>query len=117
MAVTTRDIAVSTSGFITFATSADWSGAEVVKAAPGAGKALCIRQLTIVSTANITCTIGEDENAGAVATPRIGPMTLNSVGTIPLVFNPPWRLGSNASLVCDASGAGEINLFVQGSVD
>jgi len=103
-------------GFIKNATSADASATEEIHAAV-AGKQIKIRQLTINSGAAITITIGEGETAGAVTTALIGPISFAAGRAMQWVFSPALELTAATSLTVDASGAGAICIFVQGSVE
>lgn len=105
-------------GFILNATSADVSGCEELKAAVS-GKSIKVRHLTISnnSIGTLAVTIGEDENAGAVKTALIGPISILSGQTIPWNFNPAMELAAGKALVVDADGAGAICVFAQGEVE
>jgi len=117
MAVTLTTPQVHGAGWAVNAITADASGCEVVKAAPGSGYYLVIKHLTLICDANITVTIGEGESSSAVETAIVGPVPFASNGPeMDLVFNPPIQLTENKALTVDASGAGNIVLFVQGEV-
>lgn len=103
-------------GFIKNATSADASGCEEIHAAV-AGKKIKIRHLTINSGAAITVTIGAGETGGAVTTALIGPVTFATNTSMQWDFNPLLELTAATSLTVDASGAGNICVFVQGVVE
>ena len=94
--------------------SDDISGCEEIKATPGAGKKLVITQAIISSAAAITITIGEGETGGAVTTAIWGPVTFAANQCIHWVFKHPVVLTANKSLTCDASGAGVVNIFIEG---
>jgi len=104
----------STQGFIKNATSADLSGTEEIIAAPGAGVSFYISSLKITSAGAITVTLGEGETGGAVTTALIGPVNFAANQTIEWDFNPPMITTANTSLTADASGAGNVCIFVQG---
>jgi len=95
------------------ATSDDASGCEEIKAAPGAGYALCISRLIIGIGAAITVTIGDGAAAGAVETIAIGPVG-GAAGTYAFEFPRPIQLTANKALTVDASGAGAICVWVEG---
>ena len=104
-------------GFIKNATSADASGTEEIIAAPGAGISHNIEHLVISSDSAISVTIGEGETAGAVTTALIGPVTFAAGQTVTWPFigrSQGIKMTANKSLTVDASGAGNINVFVQG---
>jgi hypothetical protein len=105
-------------GFILNATSADVSGAEELKAAPGTGKAIVVEHLTINSTSAITVTIGEGETTpGSVDTALIGPIAFAANSSIQWNFKRGLQLTANKSLVVDASGAGVVCIFVEGRIE
>lgn len=107
----------SYSGFIVNAVSADASGCEELKEAPGAGKSILVHKLRISSSSAITVTIGEGETTpGSPDTNLIGPIPFAANQSIPWEFYPPMKLTANKSLVVDASGAGNINIFVEGEI-
>jgi len=94
--------------------SDDISGCETIKDAPGAGKKIVITQVIISSGAAITITIGEG-NAGAGVTAAIwGPVTFAANQCIHWVFKHPIALTVDTILSCDASGAGDVNIFIEG---
>lgn len=104
--------------FILNATSADASGCEELKAAPGAGKSLCLRHLTVNSAAAITITIGEGETTpGSVDTALLGPIAFAVDQSMQWDFYPALKLTANTSLTVDASGSGNVCVFAQGHVE
>lgn len=105
-------------GFILNATSSDVSGCEELKAAE-VGKSIKVRHLTISnnSVGTLAVTIGEDENAGAVKTALIGPISILTGQTMQWNFHPAMELAAGKALVVDADGAGAICVFVQGEVE
>ncbi len=114
MAITVTNPNVAKSGWIANGTSANLSGCEELKAAPGPGKYLCIRQLVISSAAAISITVGEGETASAVTTALLGPIAFSANQTIPWIFEPAMQLTVNTSLTVDADGAGVVTVFAQG---
>ncbi len=105
------------SGFIKNATSADASGTEEIIAAPGAGISHNIEYLVISTDSAISITIGEGETAGAVTTALIGPVTFAAGQSIEFPFvgrSQGIRMTANESLTVDASGVGNICVWVQG---
>jgi hypothetical protein len=77
---------------------------------------LCVSGGAVAITA-ITVTIGEGETTpGSVDAALIGPVPLAVNQSIPWEFNPPMKLTANKSLVADASGAGNVNVFVEGEI-
>lgn len=96
------------------ASSADASGCEAIKAAPGAGYSLVIERLVVYIGAAITVTFGEDENSGAVAATLIGPLG-GAAGTYELdCRHRPIEMTTNKGLVIDASGAGAVCVYAEG---
>lgn len=117
MAIDVTSPQAAKSGWIKNATSADASGCEEIIAAPGAGFSLVIEYLVISSDAAISVTIGEGETGGAVTTALIGPVTFAAGQTIAFPFvgrTQGIRMTANTSLTVDASGAGNICVWVQG---
>ena len=113
IAITTPNVK---SGFIDNATSADASGCEIIHAAV-AGKKIKIRHITINSTAAITITIGAGKTSAAVTAAIIGPIDFVAKSIIKWEFYPPLELPTATLLSVDASGAGQICVFVQGVIE
>ena len=117
MAISVTGPAARKSGFIKNATSADASGTEVIIAAGGAGVSHYLEHIVISSDSAISITIGEGETAGAVTTALIGPITFAAGQVVPFPFTNRVRglkMTANTSLTVDASGAGNICVWVQG---
>jgi hypothetical protein len=116
--VTIPDVGpASFQGFIVNGVSADVSGCEELKAAPGTGKSILLHHLTINSGAAITITIGEGETTpGSVDTALIGPISFAANQSLQWNFYPPMKLTANKSLVIDSSGAGAVCVFAQGEI-
>jgi hypothetical protein len=90
------------------ATSADASGSEDILATPGASCQLVIVRLTVLIGAAITVTILADADV------LIGPLG-GAAGTYTVdCSNRPILLDANHKLACDASGAGDICIMVDG---
>ena len=123
MAITINTPQPEKFGWFLNATSADASGCEELKAAPGSGRSIIIDHLTINSGASITVTIGAGETGGAVTTALIGPVSFAANQSIQWVFPrgaiPPggMRLPAETSLVVDSSGPGNICIFAWGRVE
>lgn len=116
MAISVTSPQAAGSGFIKNANSADASGTEEIIAAV-ADQSHHIQFLSISSDTALSVTIGEGETTGAVTTALIGPVTLAAGQTIPFPFvgRPQGlKMTANTALTVDASGAGNINVFVQG---
>ena len=98
------------------ATSADASGAETIIAAPGADTALYITQLTVITDANITVTLGAGEDSSAVETIVWGPIPFGSAGGVAHFDHRQnaIKLTDNKTLTVDASGAGNTCVVVEG---
>ena len=105
-------------GFIVNGVSADASGCEELKAAPGTGKSILVHHLTLNNGANaLSHTIGEGETTpGSVDTALIGPIAMAANSFLQWDFYPPLRLTVNKSLVIDSSGAGAVCVFVEGEI-
>jgi len=118
MAISVTSPQAVKSGWIKNAISADASGCEEIIAAPGAGLSLVIEHIVISSDSAISVTIGEGETTGAVTTALIGPVTFAAGQSIPFPITGRTqgiKLTADTSLTVDASGAGNINVWVQGT--
>lgn len=116
MAVTLTALQPEGRGFAVNAYSADFSGCEVIQAAPGAGLFLVLTHLFIHCVAAITVTVGEGETSSAVDDPIVGPLTFAATSGAPveMFFNPGIVLTANKALTVDASGAGAAVVVAQG---
>lgn len=95
--------------------SADWSGAEIIKAAPSAG-AIYIERLYVAVLAAITVTIGDGEDSSAVET-IVWNLAGTAEGTIyDLKFKRPVKLTNVKAFTADASGAGAMIILAEGFV-
>lgn len=105
-------------GFILNATSADLSGGETILAGV-TDKQIVVRHMTISnsSVGALTVTVGGGVGAGAVTTPYVGPVSLLSGQSLQWTFHEGLWLVAAVALCCDASGAGEVLIFVQGTVE
>jgi hypothetical protein len=110
-----NELTPATHGFANNAVSADASGCEELVAAV-ADKSHYITQLEISCVAAITVTIGAGETGGAVTAVLFGPFNFaaTSGSPISLQFNPPIKVAEATAIVVDASGAGVVQVFVQG---
>jgi len=119
--VTTPDIGKTSQGgsFIINAYSANAAGCEQLKAAPGTGKAIYIRNLTVNAASPITVTIGEGETtAGSVDTVLIGPLQFGTNSDkMAWDFYPALKLTDNKSLVVDTSATGPVVIIIQGFIE
>lgn len=115
MAITMNTLTPATRGFANNAISADMSSGEELVAAV-TGKSHYLTQLEISCVAAITVTIGEGETGDAVTTVLLGPFNFaaGSGSPISLQLNPAIKLTAATSLSIDASGAGAVQVFVQG---
>lgn len=96
------------------ASSADASGCEEIKAAPGAGYQHCISRLIIGIGGAITVNIGSGEAANACETVLLGAIG-GAAGTYQIdLRDRPIVLADNKSLTVDASGGGVVNVYVEG---
>ena len=96
--------------------SDDISGCETILAAPGAGKRIVLLQMIISSAAAITISIGEGNAGAGLTTTIFGPVTFAANQQIIWKFSQPVVLTANTILVCDASGAGVVKIFIEGFV-
>jgi hypothetical protein len=105
-------------GFFANFTSANASGCEELVPAPAAGLSIYVDHLTISSDAAITVSIGEGESVpGTPDTTLLGPVPFAVNQCIQWNFlNGGMKLTAAKSLVVDASGAGNINVFCSGRV-
>lgn len=119
MAINVTNPAVGKFGFFLNATSANASGCEELKAAPATGLSIYVDHLTISSDAAITVSIGEGESVpGTPDTVLLGPVPFAVNQCIQWNFlNGGMKLTAAKSLVVDASGAGNINVFASGRVE
>jgi hypothetical protein len=115
MAITMNALTPATRGFANNATSADASGCEELVAAV-TGKSHYITQLEISCVAAITVTIGAGETGGAVTAVLFGPFNFaaTSGSPISIQLNPAVKVAAATSIVVDASGAGAVQVFIQG---
>lgn len=118
MAITVTTPAVGKFGFFANGVSADASGTEELVAGV-AGKSIYVDHLTISSDAAITISIGEGETVpGTPDTVLLGPVPFAVNQSIPWNFlNGGMKLTAAKSLVVDASGAGNINVFASGRIE
>ena len=94
--------------------SADLSGGESIKAAPGAGLCLFIDEIWLRVNAAIDIDIGDGEAAGAVETKlftTLGGLENGEIGPIKLRGQ---QLTANKALTIDASAAGVVNGYAIG---
>ena len=106
---------VERSGFAINADYADASGCEELLAAV-TGKSHYLTHLFISCVAAITVTIGAGETASAVTTVVFGPTNFAATSGSPvsIPFIKPIKLAAATSLTIDSSGAGVVQVFVQG---
>jgi hypothetical protein len=96
------------------ASSADVSGCETVKAAPGAGYELVIRRLVLTIGGSANVTLGMEEVSSAVKHTLLGPIG-GAAMPVSLDFGDDLLvLDPNTALVVDASGAVVVWLYVEG---
>ncbi len=105
--------------FIINAYSANASGCEELKAAPGTGKAIYIKRISINTVTPITVTIGEGETTpGSADTTVLGPLTFGTgAGNFEDYFYPELKLTDNKSLVVDTSATGDVIIIIQGYIE
>jgi len=119
--VNTSDTGKTSQGgsFIVNAYSANAINCEQLKAAPGTGQAIYIRNLTVNAASPITVTIGEGETtAGSVDTVLIGPLQFGTNSDkMAWDFYPALKLTDNKSLVVDTSATGPVVIIIQGFIE
>jgi len=103
-------------GWIVNATSADITGTEQLVATPGSGANLYITKLLINSDAAITVTIGTVDTAGDISAGNrlLGPHSFAANSTFYWEFEHPLKVGANLPILADASGAGNVHVFMEG---
>lgn len=119
MAITVNDLTPAESGFALNATSADASGCEELKAAPGAGVAIYLTQIEISCVAAITVTLGAGKTGGAVTAVLLGPFNFAATSGSPVSLQfrgKGLKIADNTALVVDASGAGAVQIFAEGYI-
>ena len=118
MAIVITNPAVGKWGFFANGVSADASGVEELVAAV-AGKSIYVDHLTISSDSAISISIGEGEAVpGTIDTVLLGPIPFAVNQSMQWTFlNGGMKLTAATSLVVEASGAGNINVFVSGRVE
>lgn len=119
MAITKNSIQVKRKGFVINATSADLSGTEELKVAPTDGTSIHVTKIVVTTASAITVTIGAGETGGAVTAVLFGPSIAFTTAIVPWVIDciPAIKLDADTALVVDASGAGAVQIFVQGYVE
>jgi hypothetical protein len=120
MAVTQVDLTVPTvvhgkTLWHVSAYSADWSGAEVVKAAPTTG-AIYVTRMLVAVLAAITVTIGDGEATSAVETIAWNLEGLAGGVVYDFMFDTPVKLTDAKALTADASGAGSMVIEAEGFI-
>lgn len=98
--------------FFINATSADASGCETLRAGT-AGKRIVLENILINSDAAITVTIGQGETGSAVTEAVFGPVAMAINGTVTFEAQ-SLALDAGEDLTVDASGAGNILIFIRG---
>lgn len=111
MAVTLETLQAATKGFINNATSADASGGETIVAAV-AGKSHFIKSITIACISAITVTIQDNTGTPVVI---LGPAPFAATsGPLTVVYPDPVKVAAGKLVEVDASGAGAVNVVIQG---
>ena len=97
------------------ASSADASGCETVKAAPGAGYELILTRLRVTIGGAVTATIGCGEESDTAKRVLFGPFGGTAM-SVPVIGHDdePVVLDPNSALTVDASGAGVIWVLAEG---
>lgn len=88
-----------------------------VKAAPGAGKAICLERFVAVADADMTLTVGDGNSGVSVTVAALGQLYLLANVPAAYVFRRPLVLTANAVLAVMPSTIGdELTVFVEGYV-
>ncbi len=99
-------------GLIVNAAGTDWSGAEEIRSAPGAGKSIYLRHLVLSNGGTgQNVTIGQDASGSAVATIIVGPIYLLQNTTLEIGFPEMVKLTANKSLAADTSGSSDLTIL------
>lgn len=111
MAITLTQLQAATKGFINNATSADASSGETIIPAV-TGKSHYIRSIVIVCISAITVTIQDNTGTPVVI---LGPAPFAATSSpLTVVFPDPVKVASGNLIEVDASGAGAVNVVIQG---
>ena len=111
MAVTLETLQPAGRGFINNASSADASSGETIVAAV-TGKSHYIRSITIACISAITVTIQDNTGTPVVI---LGPVPFAATSSpITVTFLEPVVVASSKLIEVDASGAGAVNVVIQG---
>jgi len=102
-------------GFIANGYSADWSGAETLRAAV-AGQSIYVERIYINAHDAETFTFGAGETGSAVTTVVLGPLSVSADTIVELVFTRPISITAATALVVDAASTGTATIIVQGYV-
>ena len=118
MAIDVTNPGVGKFGFFVNGITANASGTEELVSAPATGLSIYVDHLTISSDAAITVSIGEGETVpGTPDTVLLGPVPFAVNQSMQWNFlNGGMKLTAAKSLVVDASGAGNINVFASGRI-
>ena len=111
MAITTQASTPARRGAITNSTTADLSGTETLRAAPGAGISIYLRHFVINTDTQLSITIGAGKTSTAVTTVIAGPFYLAADGNIEVTLPEAIKLAANTALTADASGSGNVTIL------
>ena len=117
MSITKNSNTVASYGFSVNGTSSDLSGCEELVAAPAAGVSIYLTKVLITCVAAISVTLGAGETGGACTTILLGPITFAATSGSPYALdfgNKGIKLDAATSLTIDASGAGAVQVYVEG---
>ena len=111
MAVVLETLQPAGRGFINNATSADASGGETIVAAV-ASKSHFIQSITVACISAITVTIQDNTGTPVVI---LGPVPFAATSSpVTVTFPDPVKVASGKLIEVDASGAGAVNVVIQG---
>ncbi len=109
MAITLETLQAAGRGFVNNASSADASGAEIIVASV-ADKTHFITSITIACISAITATI-QDETGAKI----LGPVPFAATSSpITVVFLSPVKIAAVSAIEVETSGAGAVNVLIQG---
>lgn len=116
MAITLAESTRRGGGFIANGYSADWTNCEIIKAAPGSGKAIVVERLYFTALAAEIVSVGEGEAANAVVTVKVGPYNIAATWMDYLEFGDGWQLAEDTELTAELAGAGACTIIAVGKV-
>lgn len=117
MTVTNTSLQADGAAAFTINSRVTSASAEIIKAAPGTGRFIRLKEINISSSAAGTVTIESRASATATVTPLIGPISMNSSNTLysdKFIYG--IRLPENEELTARSSASALVNIFTSGTV-